>query len=179
MELATGRLRKLNSFPNKAVVLCLFLLDVYYESMILENNFWEKKKKNQLFFFLLTPGQAFWKVNPNNHLRLRLVPHSMTHVPTFSQHIVQAMLPLRFWNTVSNVHQGWNFSTPLGSVPPFEAGTAVDQPEVETMSTHLVYPLWFRNRMVMGCVMNVYGINRDDNVVHIPTPMIPFELFPQ
>jgi hypothetical protein len=85
----------------------------------------------------------------------------------------------RFWNIVCPIHQGWNFSTPLNSVPPFVVATAVDQPEVQAMLLHLRYPLWFRNRMTMGCVMNLYGINRDDNAGNTPTPMCPFELFPQ
>ena len=119
------------------------------------------------------------QVHPNNALRLQPVPGTMVAVPTLTQHIVLPTLPLRFWNIVCPIHQGWNFSTPVGSLPPFVAGTQVDQLEVETMNLHLVYPLWFRNRMTMGCVMNVYGINRDDNAGNIPTPMRPFELFPQ
>ena len=79
---------------------------------------------------------------------------------------------------VCPIPQSWNFSTPVASVPPFIAGAVVDQPDVETMLLHIVYPLWFRNRMTMGCVMNLYGINRDDNAANTPTSMRPFELFP-
>jgi hypothetical protein len=47
VELATGRLRKLNSFPNKAVVLCCFC----------QTKMKKGKRKEKSFFFFLTPGQ--------------------------------------------------------------------------------------------------------------------------
>jgi hypothetical protein len=119
------------------------------------------------------------QVHPNNAFRLQLVPGTMVTVPSLTQHVVLPTLTLRFWNIVCPIHQGWNFSTPLNSVPPFVVATAVDQPEVQAILLHLRYPLWFRNRMTMGCVMNLYGINRDDNAGNTPTPMCPFELFPQ
>jgi len=118
------------------------------------------------------------QVNPVNPLRLMLVPGTEVPVPTWTQHVVLPTQPLRFWNVVCPIAQAWNFSTPLVSVPSFIADTVVDQPAVEAMLLHLQYPLWFRNRMTMGCVMNLYGINSDDNAANTPTPMSPFDLFP-
>ena len=118
------------------------------------------------------------QVHPLNPLRLMLVPLSEMTVPSLTAHVVGPMQPLRFWNMVCAIPQGWNFSTPLVSVPPFVGGQIVDQPDVEAMLLNLVYPQWFRNRMVMGCVMNVYGINRDDNAANTPAVMSPFDLFP-
>jgi len=120
------------------------------------------------------------QVDPLDPSLLELVTGSETPVPTLTQHVVQATDPLRFFNRVSPIDVLWNFSAPQGSAPPFLVNSIVDQPAVEAMlSARGVYADWYRNRMVMGCVTNVYGINRDDDPANIPLPMAPFELFPE
>ena len=98
-------------------------------------------------------GVEMWttrvQVHPLNPLRLMLVPLSEMTVPSLIAYVVGSMHPLRYWNMVCAIPQGWNFSTPLASVPPFVGGQIVDQPDVEAMLLNLVYPQWFRNRMSM------------------------------
>ena len=81
-------------------------------------------------------------------------------------HQTDATGPLCFFNTVTPVDVGWNFSAPAGFVPPFLTNTIVTQPDVEDMMLS-VRTDWNRNRMTMACVLNVYNVNRDSDPMNV------------
>jgi hypothetical protein len=110
---------------------------------------------------------------------MELVPNTETIVHHQYQHQPDATNPLRFFDWVTPLHVGWNFSAPAGAVPPFLANTAVDQPDIQAMSLAVgVYTDWHRNRMAMTCVGNMVNVNRDCNPMNVPQRGT-FELFPR
>ena len=100
-----------------------------------------------------------------------------THVVSNSIAATTATLPLRYFNRVSIENIRFNYSAPLGSVPPFFAGTLVTVDDTQAMlEAHAVYTDWHRNRMTMACVENIVNVNRDGNALN-PPQAGTFELF--
>ena len=119
------------------------------------------------------------QVAQNPLLELELVPNTETIVHHHHQYQPDGTLPLCIFNRVVSLHDGWNFSSPAGRVPPFLANTAVDQPDIQAMSLAVgVYTDWHRNRMTMACVLNVVNVKRDCNPMNVPQRGT-FELFPR
>ena len=93
------------------------------------------------------------QVDQNPLLEVELVPNTETIVYHQYQHQPDPTPPLRFFNRVVPLHDGWNYSAPAGRVTPFLDNTSVDQPDEQTMSLTVdVHTDWHHNRMTMTCV---------------------------